>query len=278
VAFDAVTRSWGVAVASACVAVGAAVAFGGAEVGVIATQATANLRYGPDGLALLRRGRSATEVVDRLTADDPRAEHRQLAVVDAGGDVANHTGSGCLAWAGHRTGPGFAVQGNLLAGEHVIDAMVAGYDLAQPHLGERLLACLVAGREAGGDRRGLESAALSVWQEGAAFGGGLDIGTDLRVDDHPEPIRELARLLGLHHLHFERPDPATLIPLTGALEAEVRAALLAVGYDAETMGGLDAAFGEWSGLNDYEERTVPGRLDPLIWEILRGQAREVGAP
>src|SRR5262245_21524700 len=217
VAFDPDSRSWGVAVASKCLAVGYAVPWGGAEAGAIATQALANLSYGPDGLELLRSGLSAEQTVARLTGDDPLVDRRQLAIVDNAGRTANHTGSGCMDWKGHRPGEHFTVQGNLLDGPQVVDAMNAAYDTAQAHFGRRLLQWLEAGEAAGGDRRGLESAALSVWREGASYGGGLDIGTDLRVDDHVAPITELARLLDLHFLYFERPDPGALMPIEGAL-------------------------------------------------------------
>ncbi len=128
VAFDPASRSWGVAVASKCLAVGFAVPWGGAEVGAIATQALANLSYGPNGLELLRSGLSAEETVARLTGDDPLADRRQLAVVDAAGRTANHTGPGCMDWKGHRPGEHFTVQGNLLDGPQVVDAMNAAYD------------------------------------------------------------------------------------------------------------------------------------------------------
>ena len=146
VAFDPASRSWGVAVASKCLAVGFAVPWGGAEVGAIATQALANLSYGPNGLELLRSGLSAEETVARLTGDDPLADRRQLAVVDAAGRTANHTGPGCMDWKGHRPGEHFTVQGNLLDGPQVVDAMNAAYDPGQSHFGRRLLQCLQAGK------------------------------------------------------------------------------------------------------------------------------------
>lgn len=273
VAFDPDSRSWGVAVASKCLAVGFAVPWGGAEVGAIATQALANLSYGPRGLDLLREGLDAEQVVARLVGDDPLASQRQLAVVDSAGRTANHTGPECMDWKGHRTGPNFATQGNLLEGPAVVEAMAASYDPSEAHMGQRLLKCLQAGEAAGGDRRGLESAAMSIWQEGAAYGGGLDIGTDLRVDDHVAPITELSRLLDLHLLYFEWPDPKTLLPLEGSLASDVGAALTAVGFSPEDHDDLDGAFAEWSGVNNYEERTVPGRLDPVIWAILQEQAQ-----
>jgi uncharacterized Ntn-hydrolase superfamily protein len=272
VAFDPASRSWGVAVASKCLAVGFAVPWGGAEVGAIATQALANLSYGPNGLDLLRRGLGATETVARLTADDPLVDQRQLAVVDRTGATANHTGTRCMDWKGHHPGENFTTQGNLLDGPQVVDAMAEAYDPEEAHFGQRLLHCLQAGEAAGGDRRGLESAAMSIWQEGAAYGGGLDIGTDLRVDDHAAPITELGRLLDLHFLYFERPDPATLLALEGALADEVTDALVAVGYPPDDHESLDRAFAAWSGVNNFEERTLPGQLDPIVWAILREQA------
>ncbi len=272
VAFDPQTRSWGVAVASKCLAVGFAVPWGGAEVGAIATQALANLSYGPDGLELLRGGLSASEVVARLIADDPLVDQRQVGIVDSSGRTANHTGTRCIDWKGHRAGDNFTAQGNLLEGPGVVDAMAEAYEPAEAHVGRRLLHCLEAGSAAGGDRRGLESAALSVWKEGAAYGGGLDIGTDLRVDDHVTPIAELGRLLDLHFLYFERPDPDTLLPMEDALTAEVTDALVTVGFPPAEHGGLDAAFAQWSGVNNFEERTQPGMLDPIVWHILQTQA------
>lgn len=272
VAFDPPTRSWGVAVASKCLAVGYAVPWGGAEVGAIATQALANLSYGPDGLELLRRGLPADQVVATLIADDPLVDQRQVAVVDSSGRTANHTGSHCIDWKGHRPGENFTAQGNLLEGPQVVDAIAEAYDPAEAHVGRRLLHCLEAGLAAGGDRRGLESAAMSIWKEGAAYGGGLDIGTDLRVDDHVTPVAELGRLLDLHFLYFERPDPDSLLPIEGALAREVDDALVAVGYPPAEHGGLDAAFAQWSGVNNFEERTQPGRLDPIVWDILQSQA------
>lgn len=275
-AYDQATESWGVAVASKCLAVGAAVPWGRAGVGAVATQALANLSYGARGLDALAGGAGPEQVIESLTSDDELASQRQVGMVDAGGLAAAHTGSDCMDWAGHHVGDGFAVQGNLLAGPEVVDAMVAAYDVTNPHLGTRLLACLVAGRDAGGDRRGLESAALNVWQESSSYGGTIDAGTDLRVDDHERPIEELQRLQRLHHLYFERPDPDTLLALQGALRDEVGDALRSLGYDPGDHADLDAAFAEWSGVNNFEERTVAGAVDPIILEHLRSQAAGVG--
>jgi uncharacterized Ntn-hydrolase superfamily protein len=271
VAFDRATSSWGVAVASKFLAVGALVPWGRAGIGAIATQALANLGYGPRGLSLLESGMSASDVVRSLTdADEGRAQ-RQLGVVDASGSAATYTGAECNPWAGGRTGDGFAVQGNILTGAEVVDAMAAAWDAAVP-FAERLLGCLSAGDRAGGDSRGRQGAALRVWRAGAAYGGELDIAIDLRVDDHPDPVPELGRLLDLYHLYFDEPDPATLLPLDGTTAAGVTDALEKLGY--RTAAGLQQALERWAGRENFEERMRPGAIDPLVMEYLFKQAAD----
>ena len=271
-------RSCGIAVASKFLGVGALVPAAAAGEGAVATQAMANLRYRPDGLALLAAGRSAADVVAALTADDPDRDHRQVGVVDVHGGSASYTGTECIEWAGHRTGVDFAIQGNCLVGPAVVDdATRAWQDSTDaPSLARRLLAALVAGDAAGGDKRGRQSAALLVVSAGAGYGGGSDVAVDLRVDDHPEPVVELERLLGLHELYFGKADPERLLDLAGELRAEVAAHLLRLGYaDADTSledATLDAAFERWIGTENYEERHVPGRIDPVVLDRLRGQA------
>ncbi|MEU8223321.1 DUF1028 domain-containing protein [Kribbella sp. NPDC048915] len=270
VGFDAASGSWGVAVASKFLAVGAVVPWGRAGAGAIATQASANLAYGPDGLELLAQGLSADEVVAQLTgADDGRA-NRQVGVVDAQGRAATFTGESCLDWAGGLAGDGFAVQGNILAGPHVVEAMAEAWtaSASQP-LERRLYAGLTAGDHAGGDRRGRQGAALRVWRAGASYGGVLDIAIDLRVDDHQAPVEELGRLLDLHELYFGEPDPDALLPLEGELATEVLTRLKALGYETDD---LTEALETWAGTENFEERLVPGKLDPVILEQLRTQS------
>jgi uncharacterized Ntn-hydrolase superfamily protein len=276
VAFEPESKSWGVAVASKCLAVGHAVPWGGAGAGAVATQALANLSYGPDGVALLRSGHSARQVVDSLTQPDRLASHRQLGVVDARGTAANHTGADCLPWAGGIIDGDVAVQGNILAGEQVVREMLGAYRSArgEPFV-RRLLKAVQAGDAAGGDRRGRQSSALRVWHEGAAYGGGLDVAVDLRVDDHTSPIVELARLVDLHHLYFVRPDPATLIDIDEPLTREITAALSALGYEPEK--GFRDALGRWIGTENFEERDVPGKIDPLVLAHMRKQVSAVPA-
>jgi len=194
VAFDPKTGDLGVAVASRVLAVGAVVPYAQAGVGAIATQAFANTTYGPKGLALLRKGLTPEQVLKRLLAEDKDREHRQVGIVDAKGRAA-FTGKKCLPWAGHLVGKGYAVQGNILAGEQVVKAMAQAFENTKGELAERLMAALEAGESAGGDARGKQSAALLVVRKGGGYGGFDDRYIDLRVDDHPEPVKELRRLL-----------------------------------------------------------------------------------
>lgn len=253
----------GVAVASKFLAVGAAVPAAEAQVGAVATQSYANLAYRPDGLAMLRDGRSAQETLDALTAADDGRDQRQAGVVDAGGRSATYTGSGCHEWAGGRTGDGYAVQGNILVGPEVVEAMEAAWRSATGDLASRLLVALAAGDDAGGDRRGRQSAALLVVRKSSGYGGESDVEVDLRADEHPGPVGELRRMLELHRLYFGKPDPATLLPLEGELAGEVSRRLDALGF---------ATLEDWAGVENYEERMVPGRVDPLVLAKLREAA------
>ena len=261
-------KAWGVAVASKFLGVGAAVPAAAVNVGAIATQSWANLAYRPDGLARLRDGQSAQETLDALTSTDEHREERQAGIVDARGGSATYTGSGCHAWAGGRAGDGYAIQGNILVGPEVVDSMEKAWlaaDSSTP-LTRRLLTALQAGDAAGGDRRGRQSAALLVVTEAGGYGGGSDVFADLRVDDHADPVRELARLLDLHDIYFGKPDPATAVPLEGDLADEVRRRLADLGH---TDDDLDRALADWAGIENYEERLLPGRIDPVVLEQLR---------
>ena len=202
-------------------------------------------------------------------------DHRQVGVVGAAGDGASFTGAACHAWAGGVAGDGYAIQGNMLAGAAVVADMEAAWNAAadQPQLAYRLLAALRAGDRAGGDRRGRQSAALLVVARGMGYGGSSDVWVDLRVDDHPDPVPELGRLLELHTLYFGGPDPATLIDLAGPVGAEVRERLAAAGHPAgPAPADLDEALASWAGIANLEERLVPGAIDPLVLDQLRAPA------
>ncbi|MCS7264479.1 MAG: DUF1028 domain-containing protein [Armatimonadetes bacterium] len=197
VAFDPKTGDLGVAVASKFLAVGSVVPYAQAGVGAIATQSFANTTFGPKGLALLKKGLTPSQVLKQLLANDKDREVRQVGIVDAKGRAAAFTGKKCLPWAGHIVGKGFAVQGNILDGEQVVKAMAKAFQETQGELAERLMAALEAGEQAGGDARGKQSAAILVVRKGAGYGGFDDRYIDLRVDDHPEPVKELRRILNI---------------------------------------------------------------------------------
>ncbi len=199
VAYDTETGAMGCAVESRYFAVGAVVCWGEAGVGVVATQANVNVGYGPKGVALLGEGLSAQQVVDRLLAEDafPGKDGRQLAVVDARGGIAVHTGSAANAWAGHKTGASYSTQGNILMGAEVVDSMAKAFEETKASFAERLVSALEAGQTAGGDSRGQQSAAILVVQKGAGRNINNDVAVRLHVDDHPAPIAELRRLLNI---------------------------------------------------------------------------------
>lgn len=251
----------GVAVASRFLAAAAVVPGARAGAGAVASQAAANLRWVPGALALLSDGASAPETLTRLVADDPEQATRQAGVVDMAGAGATHTGEQCLPWAGSEHGHGVAVQGNCLTGPEVVAAMVqAWHRSAGEPFPRRLLATLTAGDRAGGDRRGRQSTGLLVSSPGGGYGGGSDVAVDLRVDDHGDPVGELARLLELHALYFGRPDPDTLLALSGPLAEQVQELVAAKGF---------ASLAEWAGWENDEERLVDGAIDPLVLARLR---------
>jgi uncharacterized Ntn-hydrolase superfamily protein len=261
-ACDLEARHWGVAVQSKFLAVGAIVPWAEPQVGAVATQAYANPRYGPEGLALLREGRSAEDVVAALTgADDGRAE-RQVGVVDGRGGAATFTGEECLEWAGGRTGEGYAAQGNILVSAETVDALAETFSAhADLPLAERLLESLAATQVGGGDRRGQQSASLLVVGRDGGYAGLSDSIVDLRVDDHPQPIEELRRLYRLHDQLFGRTPREEWVPVDDALRAELRDRLGRLGYDR---------LEDWAGVANLEER-VEGEeaIDPVVLEELR---------
>ncbi len=277
VACDPDEPAWGVAVASKFLAAGALVPWARAGAGAIATQALARVSFGPDGLNLLAQGTSAQEVLDRLLEHDEGRDHRQVGCVDAHGGSAAYTGPACLAWAGHRTGPGYACQGNILTGPETLDAMAAAFEQTQGDLAARLLAALRAGDQAGGDRRGKQSAALLVVKPGGGYGGDTDRYIDLRVDDDPDPVTRLAGLLDLHRLYFGHTPEAEHIPIDAPLARELQAMLVQHGYyTGPITGQWDAAsieaFAAFVGTENLEERWTPAaphRLDPVVLRFIR---------
>jgi len=303
VARDPETGDLGVAVQSKFLAVGAVVPWAKARIGAIATQAFANVDYGPKGLALLAEGHSADGALRQLVAADDGREHRQAGIVDARGGSATHTGRECFAWAGGRTGENYAAQGNILADVPVVDRLVDTFLAGGKPFPELLVACLSAAEEAGGDRRGRESASILVVRESGGFGGGNDRWIDLRVDQHDDPIGELGRVLAFQRLYYDRPDVADLVPLDEDNAGELRVLLTALGGGPggrfgtvyRRMSGEPAedddphpavgeprpfpsnwdeawqrALHEWMDVANLEARVVaPGWVDPRVVEILR---------
>ncbi len=264
-ACDLAAGQWGVATQSKFLAVGSVVPWAEPQVGAIATQSYANPRYGPDGLALLREGLSAEQVVARLTAADADREVRQLGVVDGEGRAATFTGSECHAWAGGRIGDAYAVQGNILVSGATVDALAATFEATPGSpLAERLLDCLDAAEAAGGDSRGRQSAALLVVERDGGYAGLSDSLVDLRVDDHEDPLGELRRIRGIHDMLFGKTPREEWIAVDDALRAELAELLRRVGHGTHA---------DWAGVENLEER-VDGEdeIDPVVLARLRESA------
>ena len=273
VARSADGQSWGVAVASKFLAVGSVVPAAVAGVGALATQADANVAYKGQALSHMDEGATAAVALQRLLEEDPGREHRQVGIVDVDGGAATHTGHECFDWAGGTTAEGVAIQGNILTGSEVVDAMKAAWDASadEPDLARRLLAALAAGDEAGGDRRGRQSAALLVVRDGAGYGGHDDIAVDLRVDDHAAPVTELGRLLDLHTLYLTASTDEERVPVDDTLQTELD-------DRARRLGHRD--FHAWVGTENYEMRVSrPDEEEPWVdrrvLAILRDDSEEV---
>jgi uncharacterized Ntn-hydrolase superfamily protein len=269
-ACDLEAGQWGVATQSKFLGVGSVVPWAEPQVGAIATQAWANPRYGPDGLALLSEGLSADEVVERLTSADDGREHRQLGVVDGKGGSASFSGTECMDWAGGRTGPCYAAQGNILVSAETVDAIAETFEATSGRsLAERLLDCMDAAQAAGGDRRGQQSSALLVVERDGGYAGLSDSVVDLRVDEHERPLQELRRIYVMHQAIFGETPREEWLDVDDALGQELRERLGRLGYD----GDLAESYFAWAGKENLEER-VDGvdRVDPIVIEELRRQS------
>jgi uncharacterized Ntn-hydrolase superfamily protein len=261
VACDLAAGRWGVGVQSKFLAVGSVVPWAEPGAGAVATQSYANPAFGPDGLALMREGRSAQETIDALIAGDEGRAQRQVGIVDARGGAASFTGDECLDWAGGRTGSGYAAQGNILVSAETVDALAETFEAtAGEPLADRLLACLAAAQSAGGDRRGQQAAALLVVERGGGYFNS-DTLVDLRVDDHERPVDELRRIYRIHRLLFDKTPREEWLPVDGDLRDEIRARLSALGYES---------LEDWAGVQNLEER-VDGEdaIDPVVLDELR---------
>jgi uncharacterized Ntn-hydrolase superfamily protein len=256
-------ESWGVAVASKFLAVGSVVPAAVAGVGAVATQADANVAYKGLALAHLDEGATASVALQRLLEEDDDRNHRQVGIVDVDGRAASYTGAACFEWAGGDSGHGYAIQGNILAGPQVVEAMRDEWHATsgEPDLARRLLRVLQAGDAAGGDRRGRQSAALLVVRDEAGYGGRDDVAVDLRVDDHPDPCAELERLLDLNDLYLTASTEDEKVPLTPEMRHELD-------ERARTLGQRD--FMAWVACENYEMRVGDDWVDQKVLDIFRG--------
>lgn len=270
VGYDPETEELGIAVQSKFLSVGAVVPWAKAGVGVIATQAYANTSFGPMGLELLASGKSARETMDILIKGDPERKERQVGIVDAKGQAATYTGENCYEWAGGIDGMNFAAQGNILVSEKTVQALAETFENSEGSLAERLLKALDAGQKAGGDSRGKQSAALLVVKENGGYGGYNDRYIDLRVDDHPEPIKELFRIYHLQQLYFSKTKAENILPVEGDVKSEVTIQLKRLGYlKDESEEALFDALTVYLHTENFEEREQPrGKIDREVLEFM----------
>ncbi len=276
VGYDPETKEWGIAVQSKFIACAAVVSWARAGAGAVATQSYANTSYGPRGLDLMAAGASAEEALEQLIADDPDKDKRQVGLVDAQGRSATFTGSGCHDWAGGVTGQHFAAQGNILVGKETVEAMAETFSQTKGPLGRRLLAALDAGQAAGGDSRGRQAAGLLVVKEKGGYGGYNDRAVDLRVDEHPEPIKELIRIYNIHQLYFGKPAPGDILEVDDKMRQDIAVNLRTLGYldrNVNTDADLYQALTHFMQTENFEERQQPqGKIDQAVLKYLEDKA------
>ncbi len=277
VGIDPETGELGIAVQSKFIGVGAVVPWARAGVGAVATQSYANTSFGPDGLKLLESGLSAQEALDKLLSEDDDRELRQVGIVDAQGNVATFTGTKCYDWAGGIAGENFAAQGNILVGEETVQSMADTFTATQGTLSERLLKALDSGQASGGDSRGKQSAALYVVKEKGGYGGYNDRFIDLRVDDHPEPIKELIRLYDLQQLYFGTTKPENVKEIKGQVKSDLVDQLARWGYldkEHSTDDVLLDALTRFIHTENFEEREQEkGKMDLEVLKFMQNKSR-----
>ena len=278
VAFNPQDQSWGIAVASKFLAVGNVVPWASAGAGAIATQSYSNTSFGPNGLDLMKAGASASQALEKLLADDPDRELRQVGIVDRQGGSATFTGKACFPWAGGISGQNYAAQGNILASEQVVAALADTFKETTDDLPHRLLAALMAGDRAGGDRRGKQSAAIFVVKAKSGYGGFNDRWVYYRVDDHPDPVMRLGELLELHELYFNKSDESDRLRIESNVLFQLQSVMLRLGYFLDEPGGVydektQASLEAFLGNENFEERVdiKNGIIDKPVYEYLLRQ-------
>jgi uncharacterized Ntn-hydrolase superfamily protein len=262
VGFDPDSGDLGIAVQSKFLAVGSVVPWAKAGIGAVATQSLANTSYGPEGLKLLAEGLSAEEALEKLISSDKEKDLRQVGIVDAKGRSASFTGEKCFDWAGHICGENYACQGNILVSKETVEAMARTFEKTEGDLADRLMEALAAGQEAGGDRRGRQSAALLVVREKGGYGGFNDRYIDLRVDDHQTPIKELKRLLELYRIYFFKSKEDELKKIDAALCKELQEVLKRLKYYKGEVNGI------------FDEATKEALKNFQYWENFDERVRD----
>jgi uncharacterized Ntn-hydrolase superfamily protein len=273
VGYDPETEELGIAVQSKFIGVGAVVPWVKAGVGAVATQSYANTSYGPNGLELMSSGKTAQETIDILTQEDPDRDLRQVGIVDAKGNAATYTGAKCYDWAGGKTGANYAAQGNILVSEATVEAMGKIFEETKGSLAERLLTALDAGQAAGGDSRGKQSAAIYVVKEKGGYSGFNDRFIDLRVDDHPDPIKELIRIFKLQQLYFAKPKAENILEIEGAVKEDLAHELVRLEYlqvENANDDQLYDALTTFIHTENFEERELEkGKIDKEVLEFMK---------
>lgn len=283
---DPETGDLGVAVQSKFICVGAIVPWAETKVGAIATQAHANTTYGPEGLALLKTGMGAKKVLEKLVTADEMREDRQVAIIDASGEVSAHTGKDCFEWAGHITGDNFSCQGNILTGKETVEVIARAFETTRGDLTGKLLAALRAADKDGlGDVRGQQSASLLVVRDKGGYGGYTDRLVDIRVDEHVEPIKEINRIFKLYDMVFlTGEDPTALLDIEGEIADNIKQVLVELGYlkfddlSPKSVHGTTEikALETWTGINNFENKW---REDSKIWRsVYDYMMKEKGTP
>ncbi|HKP25131.1 MAG TPA: DUF1028 domain-containing protein [Dongiaceae bacterium] len=279
VAADLATGDLGIAVASKFLACGAVVPWARAGAGAVATQSFANTAYGPDGIRMMRDGLSARDALAKLLADDADRDLRQVGLVDARGGAAAHTGPGCYPWAGHHVGDGFSCQGNILVGQDTVDAMAAAFRASKGELSGRLVTALAAGDKAGGDKRGKQASAVYVARPKGGYGGMNDVLVDLRVDDHPEPVTELRRLLALRDLYFGTSPASEKLKMEGAVLVDLKRLMTSRGFYRGDASGVwdeatEKALDAFIATENFEERVDLKKrtIDAPVFSFLRASS------
>ncbi len=279
-AADPETEELGIAVQSKFIAVGSVVPWAKAGVGAVATQSWANTSLGPKGIALLEEGRSPREALEMILAEDDGKEFRQVGMVDAQGNAASFTGKECFDWAGGVTGKNYACQGNILVNEETVTRMAEVFEQSTGELASRLLEALDAAQEAGGDSRGKQSAALLVVKPEGGYGGYNDRYIDLRVDDHPDPIKELIRLHGLYMLYFSKTKPENILKIEGERAEKIVLALNRLAYfqgeyPGEWTAALQEALKRYYLTENFDDRIADdGYIDGEVLDFMMSQVEK----